>query len=170
MRLHRLHDKKRFQAPNLKEPRKLLRKFKVPELKNDSIAEAYKVKVKKRKGPGRHLVWSRTRYQNNSGFDDECQEALEKKNESYSETQKRESYDEQLKILRQKKREHFEEELQEIDNNIAGKNARQTYKIVESLTGGYQFKTTLCRSKNRAIIGRKIETRETWASYLKKTP
>lgn len=52
------------------------------------------------------------------------------------------------KLLRQKKRKYSAVELKKIEHNIANNITRQAYKVVKSLGPGYQFKTTICKSKN----------------------
>jgi predicted metal-dependent hydrolase len=52
------------------------------------------------------------------------------------------------KIIRQRKRQYFDEQLKSVDDNFKKQNTRRAYKAVKKLKGGFQAKTWLCRDKD----------------------
>lgn len=70
-----------------------------------------------------------------------------------------------------KRWKHFNEQIKDIDDNIARNNAKKPYKVVKRMKSGGgadHSKTTLYQSTNRANMGR--QKQRTWRVLFQKTP
>lgn len=112
----------------------------------------------------------------NDWFDQECKTSLDVKNEAYRQyiarptRAKREKYDElrrlSNKTIRRKKRKHYDEQLLNIDKDLASKNTRRAYRQLNSIKNGHQPRTSLCKDKNGNIISDTENIKKRWASYF----
>ena len=128
------------------------------------------------KGVAEEVVGYKGRRRRADWFDDECRASIEAKNEAYRQYTQRacrankERYNELRRVsnrlIRRKKRKHFDEQLQQINQRLASKNIRQAYKLINNVKNGYQPRTSLCKDKDGNIISDIESVNKRWASHF----
>ncbi|XP_039297365.1 uncharacterized protein LOC120354375 [Nilaparvata lugens] len=117
-----------------------------------------------------------TQTRRESWFDDECEEAIQKRNEArrhYIERPtraKKANYDilrrKAKSVIKRKKREYYNNKVTKIQQDFEKKDPREAYKGVNLFKKGYKPKTTLCKDLNGKIIGNKDSIMERWRTYF----
>ncbi|RNL66056.1 hypothetical protein D7I40_24495, partial [Citrobacter sp. MH181794] len=109
-------------------------------------------------------------------FDDECRQAIERRNDAYKaylsrptrvkHERFRELRRESDKICRKKKRAAVNNMLLQADEMMGVNNLRDAYRKFNTLRKGYQARCDLCRDKRGDIVANPREIKERWREYF----
>lgn len=108
-------------------------------------------------------------------FDDECVNALEKKNRAYKQMTSRntrlsrqeykDNRKESHRLFRKKKREYFKGKLDNIQTAFNNKDAKNFYREVKCLKESFKPFINLVKDKDGKIVGNKTLVLERWSEF-----
>lgn len=112
----------------------------------------------------------------NEWYDDECKEAVNKRNEARIKLlqrhtrQKFEEYNRQRReakyMCRKKKREYMDKQLEKIQEAHDKKEIRNFYRDLKKIDGNYQPRETMCRDNEGRILVNPEDVRQRWKTYF----
>ncbi|XP_073976796.1 uncharacterized protein [Rhodnius prolixus] len=121
------------------------------------------------------VIGEEVRRKNADWFDDECREALKKRNEyrlSMMQRNTRQSTSDYnryraraKKIIRSKKRALLRKEVEQIEEMRANNETRKFYGAIKFINRGFQPRVDTCRDKLGRIIEEKSKVVDRWAEY-----